>query len=333
MGRGPHSRPSDRDKRAVAEPREAVTTWETDRVWDGLHRVHWGPGPSRPATWRVSCFGGAAPNKPAEPEHVSLPRATPPEVLRQEAASDRRRADTDVGALRLPDVCERPAALALDVPRSRAASKRRSCGRRRLLLSPSPPGAARGAGPADASRGKAGGGRGRVSDPAGLGAAVCTSRGGGTPRGHRRGDRRRCRVLGAVIKLSCVLLRRTPGRKRSGAGEGRAQAPPLSTRSLTLRVLALGGSSLRQICTSCFSQFFPQKSFKCKNLRKRSFRCCPAPRRHTRRLRRESAEAARPWRARGRARRSAVSVGGDGDVCSSDSVDLVRKPSRELFTL
>lgn len=135
MGRGPHSRPSDRDKRAVAEPREAVTSWETDRVWDGLHRVHWGPGPSRPATWRVSCFGGAAPNKPAEPEHVSLPRATPPEVLGQEAASDRRRADADVGALRLSDVCERPAALALGVPRSRAASKRRSCGRRRLLLS------------------------------------------------------------------------------------------------------------------------------------------------------------------------------------------------------
>lgn len=116
MGRGPHSRPSDRDKRAVAEPHEAVTSWETDRVWDGLHRVHWGPGPSRPATWRVSCFGGAAPNKPAEPEHVSLPRATPPEVLGREAASDRRRADTDVGALRLSDVCERPAALALDVP-------------------------------------------------------------------------------------------------------------------------------------------------------------------------------------------------------------------------
>lgn len=197
MGRGPHSRPSDRDKRAVAEPCEAVTSWETDRVWDGLHRVHWGPGPSRPATWRVSCFGGAAPNKPAEPEHVSLPRATPPEVLGQEAAFDRQRVDTDVGALRLSDVCERPAALALDVPRSRAASKRRSCGRRRLLLSPSPPGAARGAGPADASRDKAGGGRGRVSDPAGLGAAVCTSCGGGTPRGHRRGDRRRCRVLGA----------------------------------------------------------------------------------------------------------------------------------------
>lgn len=143
-----------------------------------------------------------------------------------------------------------------------------------------------------------------------------------------------CSALGAVIKLSCVLLRRTPGQKRSGAGEGRAQAPPLSTRSLTLRVLALGGSSLRQICTSCFSQFFPQKSFKCKNLRKRSFRCCPAPRRHTRRLRRESAEAARPWRARGRARRGAVSVGGDGDVCSSDSVDLVRKPSpRIIYTV
>lgn len=203
-----------------------------------------------------------------------------------------------------------------------------------VCCSPSPPGAARGARPADASRGKAGGGRGRVSDPAGLGAAVCTSCGGGTPRGHRREDRRRCRVLGAVIKLSCVLLRRTPGRKRSGAGEGRAQAPPLSTRSLTLRVLALGGSSLRQICTSCFSQFFPPKSFKCKNLRKRSFRCCPAPRRHTRRLRRESAEAARPWRARGRARRGAVSVGGDGDVCSSDSVDLVRKPSpRIIYTV
>lgn len=135
MGRGPHSRPSDRDKRAVAEPREAVTSWETDRVWDGLHRVHWGPGPSRPATRRVSCFGGAAPNKPAEPEHVSLPRATPPEVLGQEAAFDRQRVDTDVGALRLSDVCERPAALALDVPRSRATSKRRSCGRRCLLLS------------------------------------------------------------------------------------------------------------------------------------------------------------------------------------------------------
>lgn len=101
-----------------------------------------------------------------------------------------------------------------------------------VCCSPSPPGAARGAGPADASRGKAGGGRRRVSDPAGLGAAVCTSRGGGAPRGHRREDRRCCRVLGAQrchqteLRFTETDARAETQRRGRRAGPGAAAEHP-----------------------------------------------------------------------------------------------------------
>lgn len=273
----------------------------------------WGPGPSRPATWRVSCFGGAGARVPAA--------ATPPEVLGQGAASGRRRAGTDVGALRLSDVCERPAA-----PSSPCSGRAPKSGRFKVtflwpqtsaaLLPRRGPLVARGQRQswrrARTRLGPGGAGSSRLHFPRRGHTAGAPAWGPAALPSARRCHQTELRFTETDARAEC-----------SGAAEGQAQAPPLSTRSLTLRVLALGGNSLRQICTSCFSQFFPPKSFKCKNLRKRSFRCCPAPRRG-------GGTAVACART---ARRGAVSVGGDGDVRRSDSADLARKPSRELFTL